>query len=53
MEQTAEGYYGAKCIHDINERIGVEMPILDAVYSVLYNGVASPRAFSAIYKLLD
>ena len=29
MEQTAEGYYGAKCIHDINERYGVDMPILD------------------------
>lgn len=53
MEQTAEGYYGAKCIHDINGHIGVEMPILDAVYSLLYKGVAAPRAFSAIYKLLD
>lgn len=53
MEQTAEGYYGAKCIYDINGHIGVEMPILDAVYSLLYKGVAAPRAFSAIYKLLD
>lgn len=53
MEQTAEGYYGTKCIHEINSNIGVDMPILDAVYSVLYNGVSAPRAFSAIYKLLD
>ena len=53
MEQTAEGYYGAKCIHDINERCGVDMPIANAVYSILYNGVSAARAFSAIAPLMD
>ena len=36
MEQTAEGYYAAKCITDINSRLGVRMPILDSVYDILY-----------------
>ncbi|HIZ87032.1 MAG TPA: NAD(P)H-dependent glycerol-3-phosphate dehydrogenase [Candidatus Coprenecus pullistercoris] len=36
MSQVAEGYYVTKAIHEINARYGVEMPIADAVYSVLY-----------------
>lgn len=38
MEQTAEGYYGTKCIHEINSHYGVTMPILDGVFSILYEG---------------
>lgn len=41
MEQTAEGYYAAKCITDINQQLGVNMPILESVYNILYRH-ASP-----------
>ena len=32
----AEGYYRTKCIREINEKYKVNMPILDTLYSILY-----------------
>jgi glycerol-3-phosphate dehydrogenase (NAD(P)+) len=36
LGMVAEGYYATKCIHEINERFNVDMPILDALYAILY-----------------
>lgn len=52
MEQTAEGYYGTKCIHDINEVYNVEMPILDCVYNILYRRISASKAFQALTEHL-
>jgi glycerol-3-phosphate dehydrogenase (NAD(P)+) len=40
MEMIAEGYYATKCIHELNEKFQVNMPIVDAVYNILYNRVS-------------
>lgn len=37
MNMIAEGYYGVKCIYEINKRFNVDMPITKAVYSILYD----------------
>ena len=36
MEMVAEGYYGTKAIHIANKTLGVDIPIVEAMYQILY-----------------
>lgn len=40
MKMVAEGYYAVKCLKDINKDKKVEMPIVDAVYNILYEKIS-------------
>lgn len=39
MEMIAEGFFGTKCMKEINRHMHVNMPILDAVYNILYERI--------------
>jgi len=43
MNMIAEGYYATKCIFQINKKYNIYMPILDAVYNIMYEN--KPAAF--------
>ena len=40
MNMVAEGYYAVKCVHEINSKLGVDMPISEATYRMLYERIA-------------
>ena len=41
---VVEGYYAAKSAWELCQKQGVEMPILQAAYSVLYEGASAEQA---------
>ncbi|WP_165023802.1 MULTISPECIES: NAD(P)H-dependent glycerol-3-phosphate dehydrogenase [unclassified Dysgonomonas] len=41
MEMVAEGYYGTKCIMEMNEKCQIKIPIADTVYRILYENVSA------------
>ncbi len=45
MNMIAEGYYGVNCIYQINQKYGVDMPITQAVYSILYERHSARKEF--------
>ncbi len=48
MEMVAEGYYGTKCIHELNKIHEIDMPILDCTYKILYEKAKAQDAISAL-----
>jgi glycerol-3-phosphate dehydrogenase (NAD(P)+) len=42
MNMVAEGYYAVKIIHDLNKKLGVNMPITQAAYNILYERISPP-----------
>jgi glycerol-3-phosphate dehydrogenase (NAD(P)+) len=40
MNMIAEGYYAVKCVHEINQKLNVDMPITNCVYHILYEKIS-------------
>jgi glycerol-3-phosphate dehydrogenase (NAD(P)+) len=40
MNMVAEGYYAAKGIKEMNKKFNVDMPIMEAVYNILYEKIS-------------
>ncbi len=45
---VVEGYYAAKSAYELGQRMGVEMPIVEAAYKVLYEGASAREAVQAL-----
>jgi glycerol-3-phosphate dehydrogenase (NAD(P)+) len=41
MNMVAEGYYAVACIHEINKKLKVDLPISEAVYNIIYEKIAA------------
>ncbi|MBQ4420646.1 MAG: NAD(P)H-dependent glycerol-3-phosphate dehydrogenase [Bacteroidales bacterium] len=48
MQMIAEGYFSVNGIHNLNKKLGVELPIVDAVYRILYEEACPNREFSLL-----
>lgn len=49
-EQLAEGYYTVKAVKKIADERGIEMPICDAVYKILYEGRDAKKELNALFQ---
>lgn len=50
MEMVAEGYYGTKAIWLANQNTQVELPIVEAVYQILYNRKSAKNIIKELTK---
>ena len=53
MSMVAEGYYAAKSAWQLNQGYGAKTPIIDAVYSILYEGKDVKKTFKKLTEKLD
>ena len=53
MSMVAEGYYAAKSAYNLNLNYGAKTPIIDAVYSILYEGKSAKSVFKKLTEKLD
>lgn len=52
MNMIAEGYYAVKSIHEVNQQFGVDMPITNAVYAILYERAAPTTEMNLLTSVL-
>jgi glycerol-3-phosphate dehydrogenase (NAD(P)+) len=46
---VVEGYYATKSAYELGKKMGVDMPITEAAYKVLYEGISAKEA---VHELL-
>ncbi|MDR1793183.1 MAG: NAD(P)H-dependent glycerol-3-phosphate dehydrogenase [Bacteroidales bacterium] len=52
MKMVAEGYYAAKCIHQINAKHQIYIPIAEMVYRILYENAPLKAEMKKILNLI-
>lgn len=53
MNMVAEGYYATKCIMELNEKYRVQIPIVESIYKILYQGQSPSREFKSLEDKLS
>lgn len=53
MSMIAEGYYATKSAYNLNLGYGAKTPIIDAVYTILYEGRSAKKTFEKLTERLD
>jgi len=53
MSMVAEGYYATKSAYNLNQEYKANTPIIDAVYSILYEGKSAKKVFEKLTEKLD
>ena len=48
IQQVVEGVKAAKAVHEVAEKLGIEMPIVNQVYRILYEGLSPREAVAAL-----
>ena len=48
IQQVVEGVLAAKAVREVAGDLGVEMPICEEIYRILYKGVQPLEAFAAL-----
>jgi glycerol-3-phosphate dehydrogenase (NAD(P)+) len=52
MNMVAEGYYASRCIYNINQKIGADMPIAETVYKILWERYRPAEGFYKIEEVM-
>jgi len=48
--QVVEGYYAALAVHRVAQRLGVQMPIVEEIYKVVYEGANAQQAVVTLMR---
>ncbi len=52
MKMIAEGYYATKNLHLLNEKLHINMPIMDTVYEIIYEGKSARKSIEKLTEKL-
>jgi len=52
LSMVAEGYNASKCIHTMNETLNLKLPIMEAIYQILWEGAAPDVTIKELEQIL-
>jgi glycerol-3-phosphate dehydrogenase (NAD(P)+) len=52
MNMVAEGYFASRCMYNINQKIGADMPIAETVYKILWERFRPAEGFYKIEEVM-